>query len=91
MNLSPSAVVQTLAPWVLAGAAVTLALVLAVLVALFAPPYFLLRLRRHREEGAGAGDGAGDSPEAGGIGGFTWASEPDEDGDGNRDEDRRAG
>ncbi|MFE4632498.1 hypothetical protein ACFRJ1_03840 [Streptomyces sp. NPDC056773] len=77
MNLSPSAVVQTLAPWVLAGAAVTLALVLAVLVALFAPPYFLLRLRRHGEDGDGAD--AGDSPEAGGIGGFTWTSAPDDE------------
>ncbi|MER5759287.1 hypothetical protein [Streptomyces sp. NPDC002082] len=49
MNLSPSAWVQALAPWVLTGAAVALALILAVLGALFAVPYFLLRFRRDDE------------------------------------------
>ncbi|WP_407836341.1 hypothetical protein ACE1OC_07625 [Streptomyces sp. DSM 116496] len=54
MNLSPSAVVQALAPWVLTGAAVALALILAVLVALFSVPYFLLRFRDRAGRGGTA-------------------------------------
>ncbi|MCM1967289.1 MULTISPECIES: hypothetical protein [unclassified Streptomyces] len=52
MNLSPSAWVQAIAPWVLTGAAVALALILAVLGALFAVPYFLLRFRSDDEASA---------------------------------------
>ncbi|MCJ0873183.1 hypothetical protein [Streptomyces sp. AP-93] len=78
MNLSPSAWLQDLAPWMLAGTAVTLALVFAVLFALFAAAYFLLRFRRHRENASGARDTSSAS-EAGGLGGFTWTSAPDED------------
>lgn len=87
MNLSPSAWLQSLAPWMLAGAAVTLALVFAVLVALFAVPHFLLRVRRHRENASGAPDtpgasGASDTSDTSvpdGLGGFTWTSAQDED------------
>lgn len=85
MNLSPRALLQDLAPWMLAGAAVTLALVLAVLVALFGVAYFLLRFRRHGENASGAG----------GIGGFTWTSAHDSARDPAHDsaqgDDRRAG
>lgn len=79
MNLSPSAVLESLAPWMPAGTAVTLALVFAVLVALFAVPYFLLRFRRHREDASGTSG----APGRGGIDGFTWTSA--------QDDDRRAG
>ncbi|WP_327256141.1 hypothetical protein [Streptomyces sp. NBC_01244] len=82
MNLSPEAVLKSLAPWMLAGTAVTLALVFAVLFALFAVPYFLLRFRRHRENASGACDTSGGAG-AGGLGGFTWTSA--------QDDDRRAG
>ncbi|MFF3209832.1 hypothetical protein ACFYYB_04130 [Streptomyces sp. NPDC002886] len=82
MNLSPSAVLESLAPWMLIGTAVTLALILAVLVALFGVPYFLLRFRRHQED-AGEASGAAEASAPGGIGGFTWSSA--------QDEDRRAG
>lgn len=82
MDLSPSAVLKSLAPWMLAGTAVTLALVFAALVALFAVPYFVLRFRRHRENTSGVADSSGASG-AGGLGGFTWSSA--------QDEDRRAG
>ncbi|MFE9560674.1 hypothetical protein ACFYM0_06150 [Streptomyces sp. NPDC006487] len=82
MNLSPEAVLKSLAPWMLAGTAVTLALVFAVLFALFAVPYFLLRFGRHRENASGASDPSG-GPGAGGLGGFTWTSA--------QDDDRRAG
>lgn len=66
----------------LIGTAVTLALVLAVLVALFGVPYFLLRFRRHREDATEV-SGAPEASAPGGIGDFTWSSA--------RDEDRRAG
>ncbi|MET9857074.1 hypothetical protein ABZY57_29595 [Streptomyces sp. NPDC006450] len=82
MDLSPSAVLKTLAPWMLAGTAVTLALVFAVLVALFAVAYLLLRFRRHRENASGVADGSGTSG-AGGLGAFTWTSA--------QDDERRAG
>ncbi|MFJ7270038.1 hypothetical protein ACIQV3_25955 [Streptomyces sp. NPDC099050] len=82
MNLSPSAWLRELAPWMLAGTAVTLALVFAVLFALCAAAYFLQRFRRRREDAPGARDTSG-AAEAGGLGGFTWTSA--------QDEDRRAG
>ncbi|MFZ3493424.1 hypothetical protein ACODT5_09400 [Streptomyces sp. 5.8] len=82
MNLSPEAVLKSLAPWMLAGTAVTLALVFAVLFALFAAAYFLLRFRRHREDAPGSPD-TSDADVPGGLGGFTWTSA--------QDEDRRAG
>ncbi|MCX5403414.1 hypothetical protein OHA37_05900 [Streptomyces sp. NBC_00335] len=78
MNLSPEAWLKALAPWMLAGTAVTLALVFAVLFALFAVPYFLLRFRRHRENASGAAETSG-APAARGLGGFTWTSAQDED------------
>lgn len=91
MDLSPSALLAAVGPWVLAAAAVTLALVAAVFAALLAVPYFLLRFRRNQEETSSASGSSGASEVAealgtsapGGLGGFTWTSA--------QDEDRRAG
>lgn len=76
MNLSPSVWLEVAAPYLLTAAAVTLALIAAALVALFAVPYAALRLRRRREE-------APDPRGKGGLGAFTWTSV--------EDDDRRAG
>lgn len=70
MNLSPSAVLQSLAPSMLAMAAVTLAFVAAFAVAVFALLHFAQRRRRHRDDASGdAGPG--------GLTGFTWTATED--------------
>ncbi|MFD3325065.1 hypothetical protein [Streptomyces sp. NPDC058701] len=76
MDLSPSAWLETLAPYVLAVAAITLAAVAAVAVALLAVLHLALRRRLRRpgrlrpDRGSGAARTAG----TGGLTAFTWTS-----------------
>lgn len=70
MDLSPSALLEASAPYLLAVAAVTLAFVAAFTVAVFVLLHFVQRRRR------GRGD-ASDGAEPDGLTGFAWTAAGD--------------
>ncbi|MFD3760240.1 hypothetical protein [Streptomyces sp. NPDC058622] len=85
MDLSPSALLETVAPYALAVAAITLAAVAAVAVALFAVLHLALRRRQRRMRQPGRleqpgrlrrdrGSGAARTAGTGGLAAFAWTS-----------------